>query len=342
MKAGTFSMTDYIDRLYEAAEAKEEAEEKEAKTVKSAKAGKVAPVTKAEGGPGEGLIIPEENKKVFGWLKKEYQKGKTEVKVEMKLGDSKFKPGYELQTDLKSVKEFKPGMFGDVKTSDTEGSKKKEDGTGSTIAAPGADKNPKQGSVDTAVDKNGEKEVPKKKFGKNGEAKVSDVDVAEKDKEDVEKDGEEKEDRDKFPKEDKFKKKLKESVNEDLGFGRDEQNPLKKMDIGTKGYRVIYEGEPIKDREAYSYLMEVPMTRKPEISDLNYIKKLQVDPQLEAILGLLPIVNFNTYEDMLDNWEEDFPFMKTPFICNIEEDEGVSFLIRPEGYNYARYIAELI
>ena len=346
MKAGTFSMSDYIDRLYEAAEAKEkEVEEKEAKTdkAKSGKVGKAAPVTKAVGGAGEGLIIPEENKKVFGWLKKEYEKGKTEVKVEINMADSKFKPGYDLQTNLKSVKDFKPGMFGDVKTSDTEGSKKKEDGTGSTVAAPGANKNPKQGFVDTAPDKNGEEEVPKKKFGKKGEAKVSDVDVEEKDKEDVEKDGEEGEEKkEKFPKEDKFKKKLKESVNEDLGFGRDEEDPLRKMDIGTKGYRIIYEGEPIKDREAYTYLMELPMTHKPNIDELNYVKKLQVDPQLEEIIGFLPIVNFNTYENMLGNWGEDFPFMKTPFVCNVEEDDGVSFLIRPEGYDYARYIAELI
>jgi hypothetical protein len=53
-------------------------------------------------------------------LKSEYQKGKTEVKVEIKGEGSSFKPGYDLQTDLKSVKDFKPGMFGDVKTSDNE------------------------------------------------------------------------------------------------------------------------------------------------------------------------------------------------------------------------------
>ena len=101
MKAGSFNLNDYLQRLHE---------EKEATS-------KV---------PDEGIIIPEENKKSFSWLKKEYQKGRTEVKVEMKLGGAKFEPGYELQTNLKSVKDFKPGMFGDVKTSDTEGSKKKE------------------------------------------------------------------------------------------------------------------------------------------------------------------------------------------------------------------------
>ena len=67
-------------------------------------------------------------KKTYDWLKKEYNKGKTEVKVEIKMGGTKFEPGYELQTDLKSVKDFKPGMYGQVKTSDTEGSKKSEKG----------------------------------------------------------------------------------------------------------------------------------------------------------------------------------------------------------------------
>lgn len=74
----------------------------------------------------EGLIIPDENKKSYDWLQKEYNKGKTEVKVEIKMGGSKFEPGYDLQTDVKTTKDFKPGMYGDVKTSDTEGSKKEK------------------------------------------------------------------------------------------------------------------------------------------------------------------------------------------------------------------------
>ena len=69
----------------------------------------------------EGIVMPDQNQKVFKWLKSEFQKGKTEVKVEMKLGDKKFEPGYDLQTDLDSVKEFKPGMFGEIKTGDTKG-----------------------------------------------------------------------------------------------------------------------------------------------------------------------------------------------------------------------------
>ena len=110
MKTGSFNIDEYLERLYE------DAEEKSSKT------------NFMDGGKGlvnqDGIIIPQENKKTYDWLKREFQKGKTEVKVEMKLGSAKFEPGYDLQTNLKSVKDFKPGMFGDVKTSDTEKEKK--------------------------------------------------------------------------------------------------------------------------------------------------------------------------------------------------------------------------
>jgi len=91
MKAGQFNINEYLEKLYE------------------------------EAGDGnlsnkEGIIIPDENKKSYDWLKKEYEKGKTEVKVEISMGGAKFEPGYDLQTNLDSVKDFKPGMFGEVKT----------------------------------------------------------------------------------------------------------------------------------------------------------------------------------------------------------------------------------
>jgi hypothetical protein len=100
MKAGQFNINDYLEKLYEAS------------------------------GDGqlpdpEGMIIPEENQKAYQWLKKEYQKAQTEVKVEINMGGAKFEPGYDLQTDLDSVKDFKPGMFGEVKTADNEGEPKK-------------------------------------------------------------------------------------------------------------------------------------------------------------------------------------------------------------------------
>lgn len=99
MKAGTFNQEDYINQLHEEAEANTEK----------------GYITADK----NGLLLPEDTKKNFDWLNNEYQKGKVEVKVEIKGEGSSFKPGYDLQTDLKSVKDFQPGMYGDVKTSDT-------------------------------------------------------------------------------------------------------------------------------------------------------------------------------------------------------------------------------
>lgn len=95
MKAGQFNLNEYLEKLNEA----------------------------VEGGnipDKEGMIIPPENQKAYQWLKKEYQKAQTEVKVEINMGGSNFEPGYDMQTKLDSVKDFKPGMFGEVKTADTE------------------------------------------------------------------------------------------------------------------------------------------------------------------------------------------------------------------------------
>lgn len=128
MKAGNFNINDYLEKLYE----------------------------NAEGGQlpdKEGMVIPEENQKAYQWLKKEYQKAQTEVKVEINMGGSKFEPGYDLQTDLKSVKDFKPGMFGEVKTADTKGEKKT---TGNNL-------DPKKGKPGF------QKEEGEKKEGEEGE-----------------------------------------------------------------------------------------------------------------------------------------------------------------------------
>jgi hypothetical protein len=109
MKAGNFNIHDYLEKLNENS-------------------------TDGNLKGDVGQIIPEENKKSFSWLKKEYDKSKVEVKVEINMGGSKFQPGYELQTDLKSVKDFKPGMYGDVKTSDTPGAKKDNSDSAETTA----------------------------------------------------------------------------------------------------------------------------------------------------------------------------------------------------------------
>lgn len=102
MKAGNFNIYSYLDKLNEEAEM-------------AATKGLTDPL---------GIIIPDENKKVYNWLKSEYQKGKTEVKVEMNMGGAKFEPGYDMQGNVKSTDSFKPGMYGEVKTSDTKPDKK--------------------------------------------------------------------------------------------------------------------------------------------------------------------------------------------------------------------------
>ncbi len=102
--AGHFNFNEYMERLNEEA----------------AESGGV------KGDNKEGLIIPAENKKSYDWLKKEYNSAKTEVKVEIKMGGAKFEPGYDFTAGGDTVKEFKPGMFGEIKTGDTEGGTEKK------------------------------------------------------------------------------------------------------------------------------------------------------------------------------------------------------------------------
>lgn len=91
MKAGNFNIRGYIERLNEEA----------------SNTGRVDPI---------GMVLPDETKKSYDWLKSEFQKARTEVKVEINMGGSKFEPGYDLQSPAKSVDNFKPGMYGQVKT----------------------------------------------------------------------------------------------------------------------------------------------------------------------------------------------------------------------------------
>jgi len=116
MRTGSFNINSYLDKLYENAED--------------------GNLTNKEG-----LILPDENKKTYDWLKKEYQAGQTEVKVEISGEGSSFKPGFDLQAAPASVAEFKPGMFGEVKTKDsTPGSPGATDGT--KVGTPAAGEKP--------------------------------------------------------------------------------------------------------------------------------------------------------------------------------------------------------
>lgn len=108
MKAGNFNIHDYISKLYEGADEKKFNalnEEQKAET--------------ETGKPDEAIIQQGGENKAYNWLKKEFQKGKTEVKVEM--SSHEFKPGYHLDTNMKSVNDFKPEMSGQVKTSENKG-----------------------------------------------------------------------------------------------------------------------------------------------------------------------------------------------------------------------------
>lgn len=156
MRAGNFNINEYLERLFENSES-----------------GNIQQKDQ------EGIIIPDENKKAYDWLKREYNKGKTEVKVEISGNGASFKPGYDLQTKIDSVKEFKPGVFGDIKANDTTEKK---------------DENPKP-----ALDSQKEKESFQPKEGetiKKELPKTSDK------KEDI-KDKESKEDEEKSEKEEK-------------------------------------------------------------------------------------------------------------------------------------------
>jgi len=152
MKAGSFNIHDYLGKLYE------KVEEKDLTLNEEENAGKL-PDT-------EGIIIPEENKKAYAWLKKEYQKGKTEVKVEM--SSHEFKPGYHLDTNLKSVNDFKPGMYGEVKTTDTEKGKREKAVPFPATNFPGGE------TKDTSDNKINKKTSEEKKDGIKVEAKTKD------------------------------------------------------------------------------------------------------------------------------------------------------------------------
>jgi hypothetical protein len=133
--AGHFNINDYMENLYEAEEAQE------AKTAGGVK-----------GDNGEGLIIPAENKKSYDWLKKEYKKGQVEVKVEMKMGGSDFKPGLDMQATSKSAENFKPGMYGAGGKDSDSTTKTPEGGLGTSIKSEGSPKKSEK-KEDVADDK---------------------------------------------------------------------------------------------------------------------------------------------------------------------------------------------
>jgi hypothetical protein len=199
MKAGNFNIKDYLERLYE----------------------ETTPMM--SGGEGltnaDGIIIPDGNKKSYDWLKKEYQKGQTEVKVEISMGGAKFEPGYDLQTKLDSVKDFKPGMYGEVKTAENPSPKKPAS----------LDGKKEQGSFAGGEGDAQKKELPKKE-GKFGETKTNAPKGDIKNKEHQEHEaGESKE------KEEKEEHETSETPEEEKKEEESKDKPeVKKIDLKTK------------------------------------------------------------------------------------------------------------
>lgn len=185
MKAGQFNIFEYLERLNEEAES-----------------GNLA------GKDKEGLIIPDENKKSYDWLKKEYDAKQTEVKVEITGQGASFKPGYDLQTNLDSVKDFKPGMFGEAKPA-------------KTGEAPETDE--KKPSLDPKKDTpsftKGEADAPKKELPKTNDTKDN---IKNKEEHEA---GESKE------KEEKEEEKEEKEEKEE---SKEEKPEVKKIDLKTK------------------------------------------------------------------------------------------------------------
>ena len=167
MKAGNFNINEYLEKLYENAETGNLQQKDQ-----------------------EGIIIPDENKKSYDWLKREYDKAQTEVKVEITGQGASFKPGYDLQASTDSVKDFKPGIFGEIKTADTPGAKEEE-------KKPALDTKKEKASFQKDEGEPVKKELPKtsdeKENIKNKEEDKEKKEESEKDKEEKEEPKEEKE-----------------------------------------------------------------------------------------------------------------------------------------------------
>ena len=110
MKMGNFNIEKYLKKLYE-----NEEREKASNEVNR-----------------EGFIVPEENRKSYDWLKKEYKKGQTEVKIEISGDGARFKPNYDMQAKTDSVKELKPQTFKETSLSKQEDKEEKSEKTSKT------------------------------------------------------------------------------------------------------------------------------------------------------------------------------------------------------------------
>ena len=140
-------------------------------------------------------------------------------------------------------------------------------------------------------------------------------------------------------------------VRESVNFKRG-QDPKATMGIGefSKGYRT--DKDPDYDTSLSKYYRfdfeDESWGWSKKTFDPDEISKTKVNPEKEKTLVKLPVVTFLYYWEtngipgMFGDWAPDFPYTRTPFIANTLEEEGRSYLIEPEGYDYPRYITELI
>lgn len=138
MQIGYFNMNEYINKLNESED------------------GNIPSSNK------DGLIIPEENKKAYDWLKGEYKSNQIETKVEIKNGKDKIENKDEFVAKDDTNKDFKPGQFSTDQKNTGDGSKsdfKPFDGKTS-------DNKPKKDETDE--DKDNKTEQSKKKVSIKG------------------------------------------------------------------------------------------------------------------------------------------------------------------------------
>lgn len=178
MQAGYFNMTDYMNRLNESEDGNIETSNK------------------------DGIIIPDENKKAYDWLKKEYNSNQIETKVEITNGSNKATKPTEFIDDKNpsgdgSKSDFKGGEFSTDQKNLGDGSKsdfKPFNGGGKSDTS-----TEKKETEDTS------KETPKKKVSINGikpgtgksKDKIKDTSTSKPNKEEDKKEDSEKEEKDK-------------------------------------------------------------------------------------------------------------------------------------------------
>ena len=129
------------------------------------------------------------------------------------------------------------------------------------------------------------------------------------------------------------------------------QDPKAAMGIGeySKGYKIVKEWDfGATDRYVRFDFQGEEWNFSKKTFDPDEIGQSKVTPEMAKKIEPLPVVDFIYYWEtmglpgMFGDWPSDFPFTSIPFIANVQEGEGRSYLIEPEGYDYPRYITELV